>query len=155
LGISVVTDTKQLKEAFHQALKYYHQVMVENFVEGVEITVGILDDLILTPIKIKYVHQFFDYESKYQTSTAQDAMETGYSEVENNEIKQIAFQAYRTLECKGWARVDLIKDRADNIWVLEINTVPGFRKDGLIAATVNSMGITTSAFLLKMLEATL
>ena len=123
-GISIVQDTSNgIKEEIHEARSYDNIIILEEFIEGTELTVPILDGRALTPISIKPNSKFYDYEAKYEKKdTVYEASKLNKKRMK--EVKDLALRAYSVLGCRGWARVDLIDSREENFYLIEINTVP-------------------------------
>jgi len=140
IGISIVKEEEEYKKALALAAEYDDKIVVEKFLDGKEITVGILGDKALPPIWIKPESGFYDYESKYTKGKTEYLFDTGCSENEIAEIKDKALRAFKTLGCMGYGRVDFIY--TDNIpYILEINTLPGMTETSLLPQAAAEAGI--------------
>lgn len=141
IGVSIVKDKKDFKEAVNLALKYDTKILVERFIEGRELTISIIDDIVLPIIWIRPKKGFYDYESKYTKGMTEYVFETGLTVEEENEVKTVAKKAYDTLECQSAARVDLIYD-GNKCYVLEVNTLPGMTETSLLPNAARKYGIS-------------
>ena len=145
VGISKVTEEKQLRKAIEIAFKEDEQVLVEEFLDGREITCGLFmknKKLIVLPLtEIVSKNEFFDYEAKYTTGMADEITPAQVSEKVENECKMLSAFLYNQLNCKGIVRVDFIY--CDEIlYFLEVNTVPGFSENSIVPQQAENMGIS-------------
>ena len=151
-GISIVQDTSNgIKEEIHEARSYDNIIILEEFIEGTELTVPILDGRALTPISIKPNSKFYDYEAKYEKKdTVYEASKLNKKRMK--EVKDLALRAYSVLGCRGWARVDLIDSREENFYLIEINTVPGLTNTSLFPKSAALEGISFTELVIRMLK---
>ena len=151
-GISIVKPGKgSLDEAMKEAVKFDETILVEAFVEGVEITATILGDQVLAPISIETERPFYDYEAKY-LSKKTNYLLANLSPNELNNLKDFCWHAFSSLGCEGWARVDLIQDNQKNFQLIEINTVPGLTETSLVPKSAAFEGISFNQLVLKILH---
>src|SRR5215467_11111179 len=115
--------------------------MVERFIKGIELTVGILEERALSPIRITTSHQFFDYQAKYVGNDAQHHFDLNLPVDVIEEMKETARMAHVTLGCRDLSRVDFIVDEQHQPWILEINTMPGFTPKSLLPEAAGRDGI--------------
>lgn len=141
IGITIVKSDEEFKDAVNIARRYDNKVLVEKFVSGKELTISIIDELILPPIWIRPVKGFYDYESKYTKGMTEYIFDTGLSEDQNDYIKLIAKGAYDSLGCFSAARVDMIFD-GEKAYVLEVNTLPGMTETSLLPNAAKKYGIS-------------
>ena len=152
-GITIVHpggDTS-LEDAMKEAIKYDDILLVEAFVEGEEITVPILGEEILTPVSIKPKNSFYDFEAKYIRNDT-EYLKSDLNAVELDTVKEFSFHAFSCLGCKGWGRVDLIKDRENNFQLIEINTVPGLTEKSLVPKSAAIEGIDFNNLIVRILN---
>ena len=151
-GISIVQDTSNgVNEEILAARSYDNRIILEEFIEGTELTVPILDGKALTPISIKPNSKFYDYEAKYErTDTVYEASKLDKQRMK--EVKGLALKAYSVLGCKGWARVDLIESKEENFYLIEINTVPGLTNTSLFPKSAALEGISFTELVIRMLK---
>ena len=151
LGVSIVRSGQgTLEEAMKEATKYDRNIITEAFVEGVELTVPILDQKPLVPISINHKNEFYDYEAKY-LSKETEYLEAKLSLQKTNEIKDFAWHAFSSLGCRGWGRVDFIQDQNDNFQLIELNTVPGLTRTSLVPKSAEIEGISFDQLITRIL----
>ena len=149
--VSIVRPGKvTLEEAMKEATKYDRNIITEAFVEGIELTVPILDQKPLVPISIHHKNEFYDYEAKY-LSKETEYLEAKLSLQKTNEIKDFAWHAFSSLGCRGWGRVDLIQDQNDNFQLIELNTVPGLTRASLVPKSAEIEGISFDQLITRIL----
>lgn len=143
IGINKAGDRAELDEALLKALEYDSDILVEEFVDGPEFTITIIDDVAYPAIGLKASpdHKLYDYEAKYIAEDTQYLLPCGLSEDDENELQMLALDAYRSLGCSGWGRVDIMRDQAGVFWVLEVNTAPGMTTHSLVPMAANHVGI--------------
>ena len=132
IGMSKVTSKKQIHVAWQHAREYEEAVIVEQWIEGEEYTVAILDNQALPMIRLETPRTFYDYDAKYQSNDTKYHCPCGLPDELENKIKQQALQAFNATYSKGWGRVDVMLDDSNNPWFLEINTVPGMTDHSLV-----------------------
>ncbi len=139
VGLFVVNSTEEAKEAIEKCLEISKKVMVEEYIEGRDITVGILKGKPLPPIEIKPKKGIYDYESKYTKGM------TEYTFLEEEEfvekLQEIALLAYKVLELKDLSRVDFRVNREGTPYLLEVNTIPGLTELSLFPMACKRVGI--------------
>lgn len=139
-----------LEQAIEKAAAYDKNVIVEAFVEGNEITIPIVGNKVLTPIKIKTKNIFYDYEAKY-LSDQTEYQELVVSMQDINLIKDFSWHAFSSLGCSGWGRVDAIQDLDGNLQLIEVNTVPGMTATSLVPKSAEMQGLSFDELILKIL----
>lgn len=156
IGMTKVKRKEDLKEAIETAFKVHERVIIEEFIKGKELTCGVLEtrnEVIAFPItEVIPVNEFFDYQAKYDGSTA----EITPAEIEDKvreEVQSTAKKLYKQLNCKGVCRIDFIYDsEKEELFFLEVNTIPGQSSESIVPKQVQSMGWTTKDLYLRMLE---
>ncbi len=152
LGIRVIRDTGESPSALDAARKYDHEVLVEKFVAGREITVGVLEGEGLPLVEIVPRSGFYDYEAKYTPGCTEYRCPAPLPEEAAAEAGRIAVLAYRALGCDGAARVDLMLDGGGNPWVLEANTIPGMTPTSLLPKAAAAAGLSFDALVGRILS---
>ncbi len=139
VGLFVVRDKQEVKEAIVQCLEISKKVMVEEYIEGKDITVGILKGRALPPIEIRPMKGVYDYESKYTKGM------TEYLFVEDEDLTQklqeIALLAHKSIELKDLSRVDFRVGKDGTPYLLEVNTIPGLTELSLFPMACKRVGI--------------
>lgn len=145
LGVSIVHNPGELTDALDAALSIDTVALVERFVEGVEVTVGVLgndDPTALPVIEIVPRNEFYDFESKYAEGGAQHICPARISNDQTNACQRIAIAAHQTLGCRGVSRSDLIIDATGTAWLLETNTLPGMTSTSLLPDAAAVAGLS-------------
>ena len=140
VGLSVVRDLSALAPAITEAFKYDDEVMVERFVPGRELTVGILGEESLPVIEIKPVKEIYDYECKYTKGMAEEFVAELAPAVERV-LHQQALAAFRALKLGGYARIDFRLTAEGEPFCLEANTLPGMTETSLIPQAAAARGM--------------
>ena len=144
VGLSVVKKAKDLSRAITEAFQYDDEVMVERFIAGRELTVGILGDEALPVGEIIPKHEIYDYECKYQAGMAVEEFPAKISAAQTSTVQELARRAFRALKLRGYARIDfrMSEGRAAKFYCLEANTLPGMTQTSLIPQAAAAAGIT-------------
>ena len=141
IGVTIVRDEAQLEAAVTEALKYDPILVVEQFLDGREFTVSVLDGEALSVIEIRPHSGEYDYTSKYTVGATEYLVPAPISEEMTAEMQRIGELVYREVQGSGVIRVDIMTDHADNMYVLEYNTVPGMTATSLVPKAAKEMGI--------------
>ncbi|MFZ3063981.1 MAG: D-alanine--D-alanine ligase [Nitrospirota bacterium] len=141
VGVSIVSEEKGLKDAFDLAFKYGNEIIIEKYIKGREIQVGILGKRALGAIEIIPKRQFYDYEAKYTANMSEHIFPARLPEKVYNEVLELGLKAHRVLGCKGYSRVDLIIDSDNRPFLLELNTLPGMTNVSLLPEIAKGVGI--------------
>lgn len=154
IGINKVANKEELEAALLQALEYDSDVLVEEFVNGPEFTITIIDDEAYPPIGLQPSedHKLYDYEAKYLADDTQYLLPCGLSEGDEAELKRLSLEAYRSLGCRGWGRVDVMRDQQGQFWVLEVNTAPGMTSHSLVPMAAAHVGLDYAALVEKIAQ---
>jgi D-alanine-D-alanine ligase len=144
IGVHIVHDRAELPAALAEAFTHDERVLVERFVEGVEVTVGVLgnDEPIALPvIEIVAEHEFYDYESKYVPGMSTHIIPARVAPEILSECERLALGAHAALGCRGMSRSDAIVDADGVAWLLETNTIPGMTSTSLLPDAARAAGI--------------
>jgi len=141
IGVSIVTKEKQWIPALKKAGQYDEEILVEEFIKGREITVGILEGLPLPIIEIAPKSGFYDFHSKYTKGETEYIIPARMPREKYLTAQDLSLRVFRALGCSGVARVDLMLDERNNPFVLEINTMPGMTETSLLPKAANYAGI--------------
>jgi D-alanine-D-alanine ligase len=140
LGVSRANDAQELARAVAHALEFDDVVIVERFVQGIEVDVGILDGRVLGAIEIAPKKGIYDYEAKYTPGMTDYFMPARLSPARLLGIQNLALRAARALGTTGAVRVDLLVTSGENEYVLEVNTLPGMTQTSLLPKIAASAG---------------
>ena len=141
IGVTIVREEAQLEVAVTEALKYDPILVVEQFLDGREFTVAVLDGEALSVIEIRPHSGEYDYKSKYTVGATEYLVPAPISDEMTAEMQRIGELVYREVQGSGVIRVDIMTDHADKMYVLEYNTVPGMTATSLVPKAANEMGI--------------
>jgi D-alanine-D-alanine ligase len=129
------------KASCEAVLARHGRVLVEKFIDGVELTCGILEERPLHPIRITTTHEFFDFTAKYKGNDATHHFDLGLPPEVVTRVQALALKAHRTIGCRDLSRVDVMFDKELNPYLLEINTLPGFTPKSLLPEMAAHAGI--------------
>lgn len=155
VGAVRVADAAALDAAERVARGYHGRMLVEPMVLGDELTVGILGQIALPSVRIVPAGSWYDYHAKYQAEDTRYLC-PGLDPAEEREIRRLALAAFRALECSGWGRVDLMRERASGrLLLLEVNTAPGMTEHSLLPKAAHASGCRFDELCWRILEQTL
>ena len=141
VGLTLVKKRSDLPGAIGEALKYDDEVMIERFVPGRELTVGVLGDVALPVGEIISKHEIYDYECKYTAGMATEEFPAKISPEATERVQKQALAAFKSLKLKGYARIDFRLTTEGEFYCLEANTLPGMTELSLIPQGAAAMGI--------------
>ncbi len=141
VGVSIVSDEKGLNDAFDIAFKYGDEIIIEKYIKGREVQVGILGEKALGAIEIIPKKAFYDYEAKYTANMAEHIFPAQLPEELYKKILELGLAAHRALGCKGYSRVDMLIDSDSRPFLLEVNTLPGMTNISLLPEIARGVGI--------------
>jgi len=153
VGVSRVKTESQLSEAIALARRYPGELLMEELIEGDEYTVGILGEEALPSIRIVPAGEYYDYHAKYIAETTQYIC-PGLEGQAEAEIGTLALRAFQAAGCRGWGRVDVMRDRSGRNYLLEINTSPGMTSHSLVPKAARAVGIEFDELVWRILEPT-
>jgi D-alanine-D-alanine ligase len=157
IGLTKVTDLSQCAQAYALASQHDTEVMCEQFIDGDETTCPVLDidgePRALPLIRIAAPDGNYDYQHKYFTDDTQYHCPSGLPVEEEEAIQQLVVKAYKALNCRGWARADVMIDKKDRQpYVLEINTSPGMTSHSLVPMSAKAAGLSYEQLCLYLLS---
>ena len=154
VGVHKVKKLSEILPAIEDAKKY-GPVMAEQWIEGQEYSVPIVGEEALASICIRPEKEFYDYEAKYILKTTQYDCPSGLSEADEKSLGELALKAFKALGCKGWGRVDFMRDQSGMFFLMEVNTTPGMTPTSLLPKGAKQRGWSYDAVVLKILSQTL
>jgi D-alanine-D-alanine ligase len=125
VGVSIVKDESQLAAALDLAFLHDDEILVEKYIKGQEVQIGILEDRSIGAIEIVPKNEFYDFEAKYTDGMAEHIFPARLDQALYEKAQQVGLAAHRALGCKGYSRVDLLVTSVGDCYVLEVNTLPG------------------------------
>jgi D-alanine-D-alanine ligase len=151
IGMSKVRQAAELPAAHALAAKYDAIVIAEQFIEGSELTAGVLDRQPLPVIRLETARDFYDYEAKYVSDDTRYILPCGLEATAEAAVQAGALRAFDALGCRGWGRVDLMMDRAGKPYFLEVNTSPGMTDHSLVPMAARHAGIPFDELCVRIL----
>jgi D-alanine-D-alanine ligase len=152
IGLSIVEKEADLSKAVELAFKFDERVIIEEFLKGRELTVGILEDLPLPLIEIKPKRAFFDFQAKYQPGQTDYIVPAEIREDISRKVQEAALSAHRLLGCSGCSRVDIILNEESLPFVLELNSIPGLTNTSLLPKAAKCAGIGFAELCVKLIN---
>jgi len=151
VGVSIVHDAAGLAEAVEQAMRFDDEAIVERFIKGKEVQVGLLDGRVLGAIEIVPKREFYDYQAKYTPGMTEYFFPARLSPTRYRCVLTLAEKANQAVGCTGAVRIDLIVTDGDNEYVLEVNSLPGMTPTSLLPKIAAGAGYSYD----KLVEAIL
>jgi D-alanine-D-alanine ligase len=142
VGVKIVREAEEMASALDLALSFGSPVLVERYIPGREIQVGILDDQPLGAIEIRPRNDFYDYEAKYKDGLAEHIFPAPLPPDIYGQALQLGLSAHRALGCDGGTRVDLLLENEKDFFVLEVNTLPGMTAVSLLPEIARGAGLS-------------
>lgn len=170
VGVHIVHDQNQLEKAIKTVFRLDGKVLIEEFIEGKEVTCGVLENfdnrsvaaLPVTEIVPKKGHAFFNYTAKYKDGHSDEITPARLDEETANKIQEIAVKAHQILGCKAYSRTDMIIGKSLDsardehvVYVLETNTLPGLTSASLLPKAAQVAGLTFSQLLDRIITSSL
>src|SRR3954469_20157198 len=142
VGLSIVKKPEELRPAIDEAFQHDDEVMIEQFIAGRELTVGVMGDVTLPVGEIIAKHEIYDYECKYTPGMAVEEFPAKLSDEETATIQRLARKAFDALKLRGYARIDFRMATDGTFYCLEANTLPGMTQTSLIPQAAAAAGIS-------------
>jgi D-alanine-D-alanine ligase len=155
IGMSRAATPDQLQAAWQDAAQYNTSVIAEPLLPGPEYTVAILGGQQLPSIRIESNAEFYDYEAKYFSDQTQYLCPSELSESREQELQDLCLEAFDSVGCRGWGRVDVMVDDQGQFQLLEVNTVPGMTSHSLVPMAAKAAGLDFDQLVAKILEGSL
>lgn len=152
VGLSIVKKPAELQPAIVEAFRHDDEVMIEQFIAGRELTVGILGNEALPVGEIIPKHEIYDYECKYTPGMAEEKFPAALSEQETLRVQDEAKRAFRALKLGGCARIDFRMAADGTFYCLEANTLPGMTQTSLIPQAAAAAGISFSVLCERIVQ---
>jgi D-alanine-D-alanine ligase len=160
VGVFIVKDASQLEESLRQAAEYGGELLVEEFIEGRELTVGIVGARVLPVIEIVAKKDFYNFENKYpflnpNAAGADHFCPAHLSPEETHRVQSAALAAHRALDLEVYSRVDLLLASDGTPYVLEVNTIPGMTPSSLLPEAALADGMSYPELCRRIVELSL
>jgi D-alanine-D-alanine ligase len=155
VGVTRVMEASALDAALALARRYQPDVLVEQFVEGRELTVGILGETALPVVHIEPLEGFYDYSNKYTAGRTEYHCPADLPAEVTARVQAAALAAHRSLGCVVYSRVDVLLDAQNAPWVLEVNTIPGMTQTSLLPKAAQAAGLDFGKLCERIIELSL
>ena len=150
VGLSIVNSDEEFEPALDFAFKYDSSVLVEEYIEGRELTVMVLDGKAYPVCEIIPSHQFYDYECKYTAGMSEYICPAEIDSTLTAKIKKVSENLFDLLQCDNYSRADFRMDNQNNFWFLEMNTLPGMTETSLVPMSALAGGISFNDLINKI-----
>lgn len=155
VGVYIAKNEKELEESLKKAFSYEEEAIVEQFIEGREFSVGVIDGEALPVIEIAPKEGFYDYRNKYQAGSAVETCPAELSEEQTKKIQHYAREVFQALHLSSYARMDFRMSKDGEMYCLEANTLPGMTPTSLLPQEAAAAGMDYRALCEKLIEVSL
>lgn len=155
IGVDIAHTREELLRALDSARAEGGAVVVERYISGREIQIGILDGAALPSIEIRPLTGFYDYKNKYQPGAAEEITPAPIPAEAEERLAKAALTVYNALGLAAYSRADFILDEAGNFWFLEINTLPGMTPTSLVPQEAAVLGISYVELCQRIIDASM
>ena len=152
LGINIVNSVATLEQAYRDAAAYDREVMAEQFIDGDEYTVPILNNHSLPAIRLETENAFYDLQAKYYSDETRYLFDNPMTQAQQGAMQDECRLAFEVLACRDWGRIDVMRDKQGKNWLLEVNTVPGMTGHSLVPMAAEEAGLDFSQLTLVILN---
>jgi D-alanine-D-alanine ligase len=155
VGITIVKEGAALADALELAFRSDPDALIEKYVAGTEVTVGVLGTRTpraLPALEIVPKNEFYDWDSKYTPGKSEHVVPARIPETSRAECERLAVEAHLALRCRGYSRVDMIVEPSGQVWVLEANTLPGLTPVSLLPDAAKAEGISFDQLIQTILD---
>jgi len=152
VGLTVVHKPEEFDAAIEAAFEYSNQVMVEEFIAGRELTVGVLGQTPLPVVEIIPSHEIYDYTCKYTSGMTQYLCPAPLTEAETRRVQELGLKAFLVLGCEGFARTDFRMGKDGVFYCLEVNTLPGMTNLSLVPKAADAAGLSFENLIQKIID---
>jgi len=155
IGMSSADSAPRLAAALKHAAQFDDDILVEQWIEGPEYTIGLLDGNALPVIRLQTPHEFYDFEAKYQANDTQYHCPAGLSDEDEAKLRSLAERAFSAIGASGWGRIDVMRSGNGDWFLLEANTVPGMTEKSLVPMAAKAAGLSFNDLVERILAQTL
>lgn len=153
VGVTIVRDPRAFEPAVAEARRHHGPTLVERFIDGAEVNVGILGNRVLGSVEIRPATEFYDYEAKYVRDDTQYLLPPELDPAVISAAEALAWRAHQVLGCSGYSRIDLMVERDSGAaFVIEANTLPGMTSHSLLPKIADAAGLSYADLCVEILE---
>ena len=155
VGVSIVESENEIEAALQEAFKFDGETLIERYIRGRELQVGILDDTALGIIEIRTKRKFYDYAAKYVPGLSEHVFPAPLDDGMTQLLRDYGLAAHRALGCQSYSRVDFLLDEKNRPFLLEVNTLPGMTETSLLPEIARGVGIPFDRLVERILSSAL
>lgn len=155
IGVSIVKNDNEIADAIKVASSYGEKIIIEKYIKGKEIQIGILGQRVLGGVEVRPSREFYNYEAKYTPGLTRYILPPEVDDLTYDLLKTTGLRAHNALGCSGATRVDLILDEQGKTYALEVNTIPGMTETSLLPKIAGLAGMGFPELIEEMLRLTL
>lgn len=155
VGVSIANQEEEYEAALKEAFRYDDEVIIEQYIQGREFSVGVMEGRALPVIEIAPLQGFYDYKNKYQAGSTIETCPAELSDEKTKEMQGYAEKAFKALRLKNYARMDFMMDQAGGIYCLEANTLPGMTPTSLLPQEAAAEGVSFGELCEKIIASAL
>jgi len=152
IGLSIVGDKARVERALDTAFGYGDRVIIEEYIGGREFTVGILEKQALPVIEIETKNHVYDFDAKYMDDQTRYIVPAALREGDYKAVQEYALKAHNTLGCRDFSRVDMRMAKTGDVYVLEVNTIPGLTERSLLPKAALAEGISFDDLCMRLVD---
>jgi len=152
IGLNIAGNEQELKDAIRDAFKYDDKLVIEEYISGREITVGVIEDRALPIVEIVPKRKFFDFTAKYEKGLTEYIVPAEIEKSIYKKCQDMGLRAHKALSARSFSRVDIILNEKIGPVVLEVNTIPGLTETSLLPKAAKAVGICFEDLCVKILE---
>lgn len=152
IGLTICKSEEGIEESINLAFQFSNKVVVEEFISGHELTVGVIDNIVLPPLEIKPLKGFYDYEAKYSDGMSEYEVPAKFPDEVINLLQSQAKLAYDALGCTAYARLDFRVNDKNEVYCLEANTLPGMTSHSLLPKMAKAANISFNELIEKIIK---
>jgi D-alanine-D-alanine ligase len=153
IGMSIAASPDELRAAYEKAKLHDRAILAERYIDGDEFTVSVLQQVTLPAIQLQTDREFYDFDAKYVANDTRYICPVDLPADDVEKMNALALDAFNSIGCEGWGRVDLMRDQEGEFYLLEVNTVPGMTDHSLVPMAARQAGISFEDLLLQILFA--
>jgi len=151
IGLSICGNSEELLKGLKNASVYSNSLMIEEYIEGREMTVGILGNDVFPVLEIKPKHFFYDYECKYTSGMSEYIIPADIPNDVSDKLQEQALLAYKSIGCENYGRIDFRINSKMEVYCLEVNTLPGMTSTSLLPKSANAVGLNFEALVERII----
>ncbi len=141
VGVSIIKNEAELASCLEETFSFGKRVMIEKYIKGKELHIGILGDRVLGGVEVRPTQEFYNYEAKYTAGLTEYIIPPEIDNAVYDNVKKMALKAHYSLGCSGASRVDFMIDENNMPFILEVNTLPGMTATSLLPKIAGSAGL--------------